>query len=598
MLRFDSDLRWTGRCAGRTLLAAALIAAAFATTGESRADDVTLKSGKVRQGRVVSEDERFVILETRLGRIRIPASEVESVTRDEAQPTDAGDGTSSGTPEAGADDRPHVPPRRAVVRRRKPDAARNGEANGETDAPATAAPSAEVEAEKADRLSQLRRSRVVRRTNVDDEPETAAAGPEMPTPVATIGGLDLAKVPQGTEVIVFQPPRPFAAAPQAIEIGRRLVARMEMAGVKSAWMTVPGPEGEERVAVRLADVKRHIDISDPEALLRIFEGVDTGDWVRVRLNDGSTVEGGLEMVAEGAARLICSAGDGKVERKAIRCADVVQVDGMLRDRTAHLTLGDIERDELVAVTFWPAGDQVMGRYVEGGSDALALDLDDDGTADRRIMRAGPVAEVRRVPARHRDFARKLRAGDVVRMTFREEFPDAVLRRNHIGRVAAMTAFNLSVEDGRDAMVVPFESISELAIIEDRPEAEIAKWGAVLDTERATREFVVLPGMKLTDVRASGLDKGVTTLDDGRRITHVFISAPFDDEAFGVRMGEPVLQAVRRSPLRFHTTVMPRLLAGSEPEAQQTISQSIEGVRFVILGDDLGIVTGIEMTRVE
>ncbi len=600
----------TGR-SGRRALLATLVLATLLSGGNAHADEVKLKSGKVRNGKVISENERFVILETRLGRLRIPVSEVESVSRredasadgDADAETDGAEAPDKPAPDPGA--RRGRPGRRAIVRRapRKPKpepAAASDEtapASTAASAPETVAPTAtetETQAER-DRLSQLRRSRVVRRTKRPaTEPEKAVA---KPAPKATIGGMDLAKVPAGTEVIVFQPPRPFAAADGAIEIGARLVARMEMAGVKSAWMTVPGPKGTERVAVRLADVKRHIDISEPDALLRIFDGIKPGDWVRIQLNNGTTLQGGLEGVADGAARVIGSDADGKAKRHAIRVSDVVRVDGLILDASSHRAISVIEPDELVAVTYWPDGEQVLGRFVEGGgADVLSIDLDDDGTADRRLMRSGPVAELRRVPPRHRDAARKLRAGDVVRLAFVEEFPEAAVRRNHIGRIAAMTAFNLSVEDGRDVMVVPFRHITDLVVIENRPDAEIRKWNAKMAHDDAALDFALLPGTNIANTRAAGLPSGVTTLDNGRIVTQVFISAPFTEETFGVRVGEPVLQAVRRSQLRFHTTVMPRVRPGAEPEAQQTISESIEGVRFVILGDDLGIVTGIEMSR--
>ena len=613
MRRFKHLIRRseTGQSGRRALLATLVLVTLFSTLfsgGNAHADEVKLKSGKVRNGKVISEDEQFVILETRLGRLRIPVAEIESVSRREDASADGNAGTETGggeapdkpAPDAGA--RPGRPGRRAIVRRAprkpKPEPAVASDETAPTAPPETIAPTAtetETQAER-DRLSQLRRSRVVRRTKrpVADEPEKAVA---KPAPKATIGGMDLAKVPEGTEVIVFQPPRPFAAAKGAIEIGARLVARMEMAGVKSAWMTVPGPDGTERVAVRLADVKRHIDISEPNALLRIFEGIKPGDWVRIQLRDGTTLQGGLEGVADGAARLIGRSADGRAQRHAIRVSDVVRVDGLILDASAHRAISVIEPDELVAVTYWPDGKQVLGRFVEGGgADVLSIDLDDDGTADRKLMRSGPVAELRRVPPRHRDAARKLRAGDVVRLTFVEEFPEAAVRRNHIGRIAAMTAFNLSVEDGRDVMVVPFRHITDLVVIENRPDAEIRKWNAKMAHDDATLDFALLPGTKVAKTRASSLPSGVTTLDNGRIVTQVFISTPFSEETFGVRVGEPVLQAVRRSQLRFHTTVMPRVRPGAEPEAQQTISESIEGVRFVILGDDLGIVTGIEMSR--
>ena len=104
------------RQGGHAVLLTASALCGLVCVGDALADEVKLKTGKVRQGRVVAEDEEFVILETRLGRLRIPASAVESISRS----ADAGTDESSGeTPSVDAepepaDERPDTTPRRTT----------------------------------------------------------------------------------------------------------------------------------------------------------------------------------------------------------------------------------------------------------------------------------------------------------------------------------------------------------------------------------------------------------------------------------------------------------------------------------------------------
>lgn len=594
----------------RLPLAVLVLAAAgtLLAAADARGDEVVLKSGKVRKGRVVSEDARFVVIESRFGPIRIAASEVVEVRRDAPRgedtqkeppktdqpapaPVPAGDGTA---------ERPTDSPEEVAT----PPAGEAGDADASAEPGGDATAAAEaVSAEPgsgppSDRLRRLRASRVVRRTTAAEEPQAAPAPKDEPE--TTIGGRALGTVPKGTEVIVFQPPRPFEAAPGTIEIGKRTLARMEMAGSASAWMTTSGADGEQRIVIRLADVKRHVEVTSPDARMRLFEGINPGDWVRLTTTSGETVQGRLVEAADGAVQLTTVAADQSTARSTIAVETLVSVDGMLRDSAAELALADVAAGELLAVTFWPGGEQIMGRHVESPANVLSLDVDDDGVGDRTLLRDGPLAEVRRVPARLRELATHLRPGHVVEVTYRDDTPDAGVRQTTLGAVEALTAFALAVRqgDGSEAAVVPFDAVAELLLVENDPEAEIARWNSRVPREVALAELPVLPGMSEKEAAGLQLPEGVSTVSDGLTVSHVFVAAPFAGELFGLRVGEPDSQSTRRSSLRFDTKVVPRVAGGSTPQPRQQISDSIEGLRVVLLSDDMGVVTGIEISQAE
>jgi hypothetical protein len=444
-------------------------------------------------------------------------------------------------------------------------------------------------------MRRMRSRRVIRRTAAPEAgapAETAATKPERKE--NTIGGRVLGQVPKGTQVIVFQPPRPFEPAPGAIEIGKRTLATMQMAGSASAWLTTSGADGEERIAIRLADVKRHVEISSPQSLTRLFEGISEGDWVRLTTGSGEAVQGRLDGLDPDAVQLACVDPERGAVPRTVPLETIVTVDGVIRDTAAELALTDVQPGELMAVTFWPSGDHVMGRHVDGPAGILSLDVDDDGVADRTVLREGPLAEVRRVPQRHRELALILRPGNVVRVTYRDDVPEASVRLTTLGAIESLTAFALAIRDGDQAVIAPFEGVSDLVLIEDDPAEEIERWKTRAPRSAAEAELSVLPGMT-TEVAASApLPEGISTVSDGSVITHVFVSAPFSDEVFGIRVGEPASQSVRRSSLRFDTRIVPRAVPGRAPDPRQMISDSIEGLRIVLLADDLGVVTGIEI----
>jgi len=558
--------------------------------GAARADEVILKSGKVRRGDVISEDERFVVLESRLGRIRIPASEVAEVRRGEGEADEpATDDPSGETPPA-----PEPEPDETNGSHETPDYSGSSE-TGDAE-PTSVVGDVEPDTGPSDRVRRARAARVVRRTTA---PERDVATTATDTPKkTTIGGRVLGKVPAGTQVIVFQPPRPFEPAPGAIEIGKRTLATMEMAGRTSAWLTTAGAEGDQRIAIRLADVKRHVEVRTPEARMRLFEGINAGDWVRLLTTSGLPLQGRLDSLADGVVHLDTVDKKSGVSRTSLPLDDIVTVDGVIRDTAAELALSDIANGELLGVTFWPSGDHVMGRHVAGPSSVLSLDLDSDGKADRTILREGPLAEVRRIPARHRELAQLLHPGNVVRVTYRDDHPDAAIRRTTLGAIEALTAFAIAIRYESEAVIVPFDGVSELILIEDGPDVEIAKWHERIPLESAQEEMAVLPGMSVKEVELLSLDDGISTVSNGETITHVYVAAPFPSETLGIRIGEPVSQATRRSMLRFDTNIMPRIRTDAPTEPRQLISESIDGLRVVILADGLGVVTGIEISQAD
>jgi len=102
--------------ARRPLLLIALLGFGLAVP-HARADEVILIDGRTRTGKVLSEDKRYVVLETQLGRIRIARADVRDVIRED-DPAGGGAESGNGTEKT---DVPETTGTRRPVRPRKLD---------------------------------------------------------------------------------------------------------------------------------------------------------------------------------------------------------------------------------------------------------------------------------------------------------------------------------------------------------------------------------------------------------------------------------------------------------------------------------------------
>jgi hypothetical protein len=535
-------------------LAVTLLVAALASAAP--ADEVVLRSGATYSGKLVAEDDTTVTIDTPdLGRMRLPKSDVDRVKRAEAPAAPAPDAA------AGAD---------------------AGAAKRRAAAPKAAARTAE------ERESRRKASKIVRRTEPQAETaaRTAEAAPEREQ-TKIVGGI-LGKVERGSWLVLFQPPRPFAAAPLAIELGRRTFARLEMAGVSAVWLCVPEAAGERRAPVAMSDVQRHVVVRSDASRIRMIEGVDKGDWLRARLADGSTFEGQLDGIGESTVVVSRAGEDGAPATTEIDARTLIEVDGLMRQTGAHAALADAATGEPVALTFWPDGREIVG-YLRERTDVHVV-IETQGRGNVTVPRNSPLAEVRRVPPKWREAVRALPVGTAVHVRSAEDFPDARVERDLVGTLAALTAHAVVLAGDKGATVVPFDQVRWLAVCESETEAAAAK------TRRASSyrcDLPIVPGAPCE--KAAGLDpaQGVSAATDGRTVTHVFVTSPFDGEVYGVRLGQKIGETPNATDLRFDTVVTPRSAAEDFKPAEMT-STTIDGMRVTLLLDDEGAVTAVEL----
>lgn len=554
----------------------------------ARGDQIVTRNGTTFEGKIVAEDATHYTIETAdLGALRIAKTDVTRILRPDQPPPAAG----AKTPPAGTagGDAPKPPKGAKPPKPTEEELARKA-------AEEEAARKAEQERLDAEERIARRRAATLRRTTTPGAekppapPARTEEDAEREKAREALTGAAFAATPAGSLVVVFEPPRPFQLAPAGIAVGRRTWATFELAGTASAFLTVTFAAERSRVAIRLADVQRHIVAKTEASRIRLFEGITGPDWLRLRMEDGTEVAGRFADVSETSVRLLVPADDAAPKSVEVEAAKVVQVDGLLASIAVTRALGDIEAGEPLGIVHWPDGAETVGRFIDRMEHHIRLDTDLDGQADRVIAVDGPIADVRRVPAKWRDTARAIRADAVVRVRGFEDFPDVRIERVATAPLAALTAYTVAVRSDRGASVIPFESVVSLDVATPQDAANASR-----PAEIEGAHLPLLPGARAEDARGMELPAGVSFIGDRTTVTHVYVAPPCDATLWGLRLGDRIEDCLGSCDLYFGTEVSPRVEGGA-PRSREYVSDSVPGMRVTVCTDARGTVSAIEIAR--
>jgi hypothetical protein len=454
---------------------------------------------------------------------------------------------------------------------------------------------AEQEAlDAAERLARRKAATLRRRT--DPGAERAPVAPVNETEIQrekereTVGGAQLAATAAGTPVIVFEPPRPLPYAPSRMSLGRRTFAQFDLAGSATASLTVHVAERSERLALRLADVQRHVVARNEGSRMRLLEGVSPNDWLRLRLLDGSVVEGRFASVDEAMVHLRVPAAEAPPVATDVEVARIVQVDGLIASPSIVRALADLQADEPVGLVLWPDGREVAGRFRDRMEHHARLDTGGDATPDALVPVDAPIAEVRRIPPHWRQPARELTAGAVVRVRGFEEYPDARVERVYTAPLASVTAWAVAVRLPEGSAVLPFDALVSLDPATSH------------DTRAATHrlapealELPLLPGAPAEAARAAKLPEGISFVTVGATVTHVYVGPTYARGVCGMQVGTVAAESMAVSELSFGTEVLPRTQGGPD-RPRELISETVDGLRVTAYVDGKGHISALEISR--
>jgi hypothetical protein len=570
----------------------ATVLAVCALAAGARADDVVTKSGKTYSGTIVAEDEHTVTVDTAtLGRMKVARVDIARINR--ADPPAKDGGGAAAKPADGKQPEPAAgsAPAADADAKTAADAAAKAKAKADADAAAKAKADAEAVLSAQERDRRRRATRIVRRTDpAATKPAPAQAATEEEAK-ATVSGTQLAHVERGAWIVVVQPPKQVEGTSGAIAIGRRSYARLESVGAASASISLPMAAGDERVAIRLADVQRHALVkADASRVSRMVDGIEAGSWLRARLSDGTTVEGVLQEMKDASITLGRVESDGTLTPFDVASGRLVEVDGLMRSTATRMTLQEVAAGEPFAVMLWPDGRLIAGTVAERTDTSITLRT--PLGAMERVPVEGPIADARRVPAKWRAQATSIGPKTIARLSCGEDYPDAHVERDLVGTVLAASAYAITVETPDGVIVVPYEAVTTLEVSDGDARGSEAR--PMKKSERSC-SLPVLPGDPAA--KGQGLDpaSGVSAVTDGDVVRHVIVSRPFEGSVFGVRLGDRAVDAQDATDIRFDTVVVPRRKAGEDARPAEMTSNSLEGMRVTLLLDAAGSISAIELT---
>jgi hypothetical protein len=348
--------------------------------------------------------------------------------------------------------------------------------------------------------------------------------------------------------------------------------------------------GDEQILTRLADVQRHVTLKMGQSrLARMVEGIDRGAWLRVRLDDGSVVQGMLQSVEGNVLGLQRPKADGTLEGVEVAEEKVIELDGLLRSTSTRLILNDLAAGEPIALMMWPEAREVVGVLKARTDLLLTVDTGEGGVVTVPVE--GPVAEARRVPAKWRNIVASFSTKTTAHARSAEDFADARVERDLIGTVSALTAYALVLDTPDGVLVLPWDTLTQVSGTDTTSEAALAK--PMKKSERAYR-IPVKPGDPADKAKEADAESGVSVVTDGSRVKNVLVSAPYDGDVFGISLGDRVDDAEDRTDIRFDTIVTQRRSGVLDGKPSELISNSLEHVRVTLLLDSSGSVSAIEL----
>jgi hypothetical protein len=362
-----------------------------------------------------------------------------------------------------------------------------------------------------------------------------------------------------------------------------------MAGRGTARLKVAAGDGTDTTwTLRLGDVQRHVVVKTPNDHMRLLEGLEGGDWLRVKRNDGTTAEGRLSELAGLNVRLNVTQPDGTVTANQVDLKTVVQIDGLAKSAATTRMLQDLMVRDPVAVTLWPDGREIIGRVADNVSTVVKIDVDGDGNGDESIAVDAPVAAIHRVAAIWRDQVRDLTPTTAVKLRAFEDYPDARVEREWTGFVAATTAYAISIKSDDGCAVVPFENVQKI----ERVSGMHAEKPRPIEVHHL--KLPVLPGDPREVAARADAKKGVTALTDGQTVSHVYVSSAWEESIAGIRLGSKLEDVMSNSELRFTTEVLPK--GEKDNELRELISESVDGLRVTMYVGKHSRVQLVELTR--
>ncbi len=378
--------------------------------------------------------------------------------------------------------------------------------------------------------------------------------------------------------------------------GRRFLGRIDAAGPRRLKIEVDPEAGVLGFAwIPKERVRRIIRITGyPERRFFFFEGIETGAWIEGKTRKGRFA-GRLAAVSGDGTVTILHPEGGKVRTVDLPLEEIVTLSAVIRGKPLAETLAGLVPGEPVTLRVRGREEPVRGLLREKDRawlTLLAAGKEGEPPGEVPVYLGLPLTEVRVLPETLRPAFRDARLGDAFTAVTAEESATAVVRRSFTGRLLGATTEEIVLDTGSGRKILPVSGIVRLF----RPDP--ARTEALLserDAAGGESALAVLPGMSRAEVekRLPGEHPGIDLLYEEDRVVRVYCRSPFTGPVFGIRIGEPVADALRDTDLDFDVQIDPK---SEDPTAVTTmLSHSLRGLVVRLFVTRSGTVLAAEVS---
>ncbi len=376
--------------------------------------------------------------------------------------------------------------------------------------------------------------------------------------------------------------------------GQRHFCRIEMKSDRRLKVTTnpeAGALGE--VWVPRDSIDRIVDVKKfPDLRFMLFDGAQTGAWLRLSTADGSLISGRLEEVTENGKVTLAIPREGKLEKIGVDLGEIRSLQTISRKAPLELDLTSLAKGEPIALQIWGQPDPVIGTF-NGMTDGF-LDIETHPTGGGeavtvKVFKDAPITAARRLPVEIRNLYGGVAHGDTITVRTTSEQDGNLVRRAITGNLIDIDFDQVTIQAGAEAEAIPHDRVSAVDIPE---KSRLAALRGELDARQVKGVPKVLPGMSESEAKAvlparhPGLD---ITFENGR-VAKIACRAPWSGSPFNLPIGGSLASASVITELVFDTQIEPK-----EGGFTTVKSHSLKGLVVTLYVSADGKILGAEIT---
>jgi hypothetical protein len=324
----------------------------------------------------------------------------------------------------------------------------------------------------------------------------------------------------------------------------------------------------------------------------LFDGAQTGAWIRITTDDGSLIAGKLDRVTPDGMVSLVVPQNGQTKESAIDLGDIRSLQTIARKAPLDLALDSLETGEPVVIHVWGRADPVAGNFVKTESGFLEIESapDADGSSrTQKVFTSAPITAVERLPENVRKLYIGVVGGAAITVRTITDTESGKVHRATTGNLVGLSFDAVTIEVGAEKQSIPHAGVTAVDIPQ---ESRLPALRGELDPAKVNQVPAVLPGMAEADARRAlpNNHPGLDVTFEGGKVVKVACRAPWHGSPFGLPIGGSLANATATTDLVFDTQIDPK-----EGGFTTVLSHSLKGLLVTLYISADSKILGIEIT---